>query len=272
MPRVATARRGDPAADVRPEAGSSASDASDRLDRAGAHDRWRHAADALRRPRRHGQRPWTAPGRASAVLSVPVAALGRAAPSRRAWRMTRRPLTLSVDGAGRGPVRIACSRSRQPRRPRRAASAPTLLTPAPVAGHRVRDAGGVRSRALLRRARRCVSTGNVMVDGSLAAPVCVTPADTLPAAGARRVCGWSQEGASITLDLDRGRRRPTWPATWCCAATAPNGTLAAAHRRPGDGDHLHATRRPGRRATYTYAVVAVDKAGNREPAVAIGRR
>ncbi len=242
-----------PAADVRPEAGSAAT-MVDRLDRAALTTAgvtfMHYVVRGVTGSGRGRPGPW------SAVLSVPVGALAVGAVSPRLAH-DETTLTLSWTAPAEGlSYRVFEVTSAEAAAG--AASAPTRLTPAPVPATEFKTPVEFgRARCFVVRPVRV--TGNVMVDGSLSSPVCATPADTFPPAGPAEL-RVVQEGASITLIWS------TVEAADLVGYRVLRGDGAEGVLRQLTADpvtvatYTDATARPG--ATYTYSVVAVDKAGN----------
>jgi len=158
-------------------------------------------------------------------------------------------LPLAVAGANRTP----------PDAPTGAGVVETRLTKAPIGETQYTDSritwGAERCYAV-----RAVETiGTLGVESDERAPACVTLKDTFPPAPPKGLRGVASEGA-ISLIWDPSSEKDL-AGYLVLRAVAPGATLEPVTPAPIEAATFNDTVQPGVR--YVYAVVAVDKAGNR---------
>jgi hypothetical protein len=108
--------------------------------------------------------------------------------------------------------------------------------------------------------RSVAAVGSVLIESDPSGPMCITPTDTFPPAAPTRLAAVASEGV-INLIWDAGSE-PDLAGYLILRGEAPDATLQPLVREPVK-DTRYADRTTRANVRYAYAIVAVDKAGNR---------
>jgi fibronectin type 3 domain-containing protein len=108
--------------------------------------------------------------------------------------------------------------------------------------------------------RSVAAFGNGVIESDASAPVCITPKDTFPPAAPKGLAAVGSAGV-INLIWD-ANTEPDLAGYVVLRAEAPGATLQPLVRDP-IRETRYADRTAQANVRYTYAIVAVDKTGNR---------
>lgn len=139
-------------------------------------------------------------------------------------------------------------------------SAPKPLNDKPLSEQLYIRAGAEPGKEQCFVVRSVAAVGNGVIESDASAPVCITPKDTFPPAAPKGLAAVGSAGV-INLIWD-ANTEPDLAGYVVLRAEAPGATLQPLVRDP-IRETRYADRTAQANVRYTYAIVAVDKTGNR---------
>ena len=139
-------------------------------------------------------------------------------------------------------------------------AAPAPLNDKPLAEQRFVHAGAVVGKEQCFVVRSVAAVGTAAIESDPSSPMCITPKDTFPPAAPKGLAAVASAGV-VNLIWDASAE-PDLAGYVVLRGEAPGATLQPLFRDP-IRDTRYADRSTQANVRYVYAIVAIDKAGNR---------